>query len=411
MQLLKFFMICTYDSYVFYMQNPQFPQMRKIIPYGRQHIDSADIRAVKQALESDFLTTGPRIREFEEALCQVTGAKQAVVCTSGTAALHLACLALGVKKGDLGLTTPITFLASANCVEYCGGRVDFVDVDPETQCFSAEALEEYCRTRRVPRLVIPVDYAGIPCDLPRIRKLSDKFGFRIIEDAAHSLGSVYPDGGISRRCGACIHSDMAILSFHPVKTITTGEGGAVLTNDSHLADKLRVFRSHGMVKTPAVIRKYGPWYYEMQTLGYHYRITDLQCALGVSQLKKLSVFKRRRTAIVQKYQRAFSGNPRLILPHWPEGSNPCFHLYPVQFAGGSKTRRKAYDALAARGIQAQVHYIPVYRQPYYARKYGYAPRRFPNAELFYSRCVSLPLFPGLTDGEIKRISDIVNRIA
>ena len=310
----------------------------KPIPYSRQSISEEDINAVVEVLRSDWLTQGPKVREFEEALAHECGAKHCVVVANGTMALHLACLALGVGPGDLGITSPITFLASANCIAYCGGRVDFADIDPTTLCLSPERVEEYCKTVAVPKVVIPVDFAGVPADLPSFKKLSEKYGFKLIEDAAHSLGSTYQHEGRTYACGSCAHTDLAILSFHPVKTITTGEGGAVLTNDDALADKLQVLASHGVVRDPSRFvndpssfaaasnlqpptssnlhlssasnlqpptSNCLPYYYEMQSLGFNARITDIQCALGLSQLKRLKEFKAKRQEIVRLYNDAF----------------------------------------------------------------------------------------------------------
>lgn len=382
-----------------------------MIPYGRQWISDDDVAAVTESLRSDFLTTGPAVTAFEKQLCAVTGAKYTVACSNGTTALHLACMALGIKNGDLGVTSPNTFLASANCIEYCGGRTDFVDIDPATLCMSPEKLEEYCSTVAVPKIVIPVDFAGVPADLPAIWLLAKKYGFNVIEDAAHSLGSTYEFDGKTINCASCTHSELAILSFHPVKTITTGEGGAITTNDDALAARLRLFRSHGMTKDPAVLqRQDGPWYYEMHELGFNYRLTDLQCALGSSQLKKLGDFKTRRHEIVTKYNAAFANIPGVIRPSWPGNTSPCFHLYPVQFSQGSATRRRIYDQLAACGINCQVHYYPVHLQPYYTQKYGYSEGKCSAAEEYYSRCLSLPLFPAMTDDEVERVIEEVRRV-
>jgi UDP-4-amino-4,6-dideoxy-N-acetyl-beta-L-altrosamine transaminase len=379
-----------------------------MIPYGRQSISQHDIDAVARVLESDFLTTGPAVAAFEQKLCDLTGAKYAVACSNGTTALHLACLALDIGKDDLGVTSPITFLASANCIEFCGGKVDFVDIDPKRLCLSPEKLEEYCATVAVPKVVIPVDFAGVPADLPAIHALSKRFGFRTIEDAAHSLGSTYAKDGKTYQCGSCAHSDLAIFSFHPVKTITTGEGGAVLTNDKQLAEKLILFRSHGMTKDPKIItRNDGPWYYEMHELGYNYRITDIQCGLGLSQLNRLDEFKKRRQEIVRMYNTNFSDKPGLLLPPWPADTDPCFHLYPIRFKAGSKMRLRAFEELKKQDIHAQVHYMPVYWQPYYRDKYGYAPGKCPMSEKYYEGCLSLPLYPGMSDEDAQAVIDTV----
>ena len=375
----------------------------RILPYGRQYVDEVDIKRVSEILASPFLTTGPVAEDFEAELCRITGAAYAVVCSSGTAALHLACLALGVSEGDIGLTSPLSFLASANCIEYCSGRADFIDIDPETLCLSPEKLEAYCIRKGGPKVVIPVDYAGGAAALPRIRALSDRFGFKVIEDAAHALGSRYPYGGEVFSCGSCAHSDLAVFSFHPVKNITTGEGGAVMTNDGDLAQKLRKLRNHGAEKSREMMDTMGAWYYEMDTLGLNYRITDIQCAMGLSQLEKLGKFRARRRMIVSMYNRAFKGNTNLKLPPKCLESLACPHLYPIQFMHPPHVRRSVYEQLKADHINCQVHYIPIYWQPYYADRYGYAKGKCPNAEAYYSRCLSLPLFPAMSDADVETV--------
>jgi len=382
---------------------------KHILPYGRQFVDEQDIKGVTDAVQAPFLTTGPSVAAFEAQLCRLTGAEYAVACANGTAALHLACMALGVGQNDLGLTSPISFLASANCIEYCGGQADFVDIDPSSLCLSPEKLDVYCREKQVPDLVIPVDFAGTPADLPSIHKLSERYGFKVIEDAAHSLGSEYTCNGNTYACGACIHTDMAIFSFHPVKTVTTGEGGAVMTNDKTLADRLRRLRSHGMETSTARADKEGQWYYEMTSLGYNYRITDLQCALGLTQLEKLSGFKSRRQQIVSAYNDAFENDGGVILPPKVLAEWACPHLYPVRFKGGVKIRKKIYDTLRAMDIFCQVHYIPIYWQPYYAEKYHYGKGMCPEAEDYYSQCLSLPLFPAMSDGDVQRVIEAVTQ--
>lgn len=374
---------------------------RQPIPYARQWIRKEDTDRVLATLTSEFLTTGPEVRAFEEALCRVTGARHAVACSNGTAALHLACMALGVSSGDLGLTSPNSFLASANCIEFCGGRTDFIDIDPASLCMDPAALADYCRTRAVPRVVIPVDFAGTPADLPAIRALAEKFGFAVIEDAAHSLGSVYRHDGKTVACGSCTHTDLAIFSFHPAKTVTAGEGGAVMTNDEGLARRLRTLRTHGMVGSGDLPHETdGPWYYEMAELSYNYRITDIQCALGSAQLKHLETFRHRRREIVRMYNTAFESDHRLILPPAELAADACPHLYPIRFAGGNDVRKRIFLDLRDRDIFCQVHYIPIYWQPYYARKYGFTKGKCPRAETYYSQALSLPLFPALTDDEV-----------
>jgi len=378
------------------------------IPYAKHWVTQEDIRGVCDILSSDFLTTGPMAQIFEKRLCELTGAGYAIVCANGTAALHLACMAADIHDTDLGVTSPNSFLASANCIEFCRGRTDFIDIDLSTLCMSPDKLETYCREQAVPRVVIPVDFAGLAPDLPRFRALSKEFGFLIIEDAAHALGSTYSFEGNTFACGSCAHSDMAIFSFHPAKTITAGEGGAILTNDPDLAERLRLLRNHGMVRNQDPKTPWdGPWYYEMDTLGYNYRITDFQCALGISQMDRLGQFKARRNQIVSLYNQAFHGNTQLILP--PEGlaTDACPHLYPLQLANGKEARLALYKALHARGIHCQIHYIPIYWQPYYAKKYGYEKGKCPGAETYYSRTLSLPLYPAMSDDQVQEIIDAV----
>jgi perosamine synthetase len=378
------------------------------LSYSRQQIDDTDISNVEEVLRSPFITTGKASEQFESALCEVTGAKHAIVCTNGTTALHLACLAIKVCDTDFGLTSPITFLSSANCLEFCGARADFIDIDLDTLCLSSENLDQYCRLQAIPKVVIPVDFAGIPADLPSIKKLSDNYGFKIIEDAAHSLGSTYIYNGKEFKCGSCAHSDLAIFSFHPVKNITTGEGGAVLTNDDVLAERVRKMRSHGVVRSAGSMRdKEGPWYYEMDELSYNCRITDFQCALGLSQLQKLDLFKNKRLGIVNKYNRCFKKNDLLITPPMPSNGSVFFHIYTLQFMQGSKVRDFVYKTLKSFNIFCQVHYIPVYKQPYYQERYHYPDSKCKNAELYYSRCLTLPMYPDLDEDIIDFVIDVV----
>jgi perosamine synthetase len=377
------------------------PKKFDFIPYGRQWVTDSDVETVSKVLQSAFLTTGPEAAKFEAALCELTGAQYAVVCANGTAALHLACLALGIKEGDLGVTSPNTFLASANCLEFCGGEVDFVDIDPDSLCLSPKKLEEYCVANGAPKVVIPVDFSGVPADLPAIHALAQKYGFAVIEDAAHSIGTSYTHEGQVFMCGSCAHSDLAIFSFHPVKTITSGEGGAVLTNNKELADRVRMFSSHGMVRCQDLeSQSDGPWYYEMTEMGYNYRITDFQCALGNAQLKHLDHFKKRRLEIVERYNIAFKDCDELITPIYAAGSSVSPHLYPIQFRGGSSKRFEVYHSLRDDKIYCQIHYIPVYWQPYYKNKYGFEKGMCPVSEEYYNRCLSLPLFPAMTDEEV-----------
>ncbi len=382
------------------------------IPYGKQSISEEDIAAVSSVLRSDRLTQGPEVRAFEEALCESCGAGHCVVVSSGTMALHLACLALGVGPGDIGLTSPVSFMASANCIAYCGGRPDFVDIDPKNLCLSPEKVEAYCETKGIPKVVIPVDFAGIPADLARFRELSGKYGFRLIEDAAHSIGSVYDHNGDACSCGCCAHTDMAVFSFHPVKTITAGEGGAVLTNDDGLARRVRRLANHGIERNPSMLVNRGDaplWYHEMQELGFNARITDIQCALGRSQLRRLHAFRAERQRIVRAYNRALEeleSREVVKLPPWPEHTDPCYHLYTLRLGRRCAIHRDdLFHKLKEKGIHCQIHYIPIYRQPFYAGDYGDYPERFPEAEAYYASCISLPLFPGLDERSFHYIID------
>jgi perosamine synthetase len=373
------------------------------LPYGRQWVDEEDIQAVVDVLRGDWLTQGPMIRAFEQALADFCGAHYAVAVTSGTAALHLACLAAGVGPGDVGLTSPISFAASANCVAYCGGTPAFVDVNPRTITMDPTALDRACRRQR-PKVVIPVDFAGQPADLPAIYEIAHKQGALVIEDAAHSLGATYEYQGQPFRAGSCAHADMATLSFHPVKHITTGEGGAVLTNDAGFYQRLADLRTHGITKDPTrLTREEGPWYYEQHELGFNYRITDLQCALGLSQMKRLASFVARRRELVQRYAELLADRQEdvSLLTEIP-GHRSSYHLLVAQIRRGPQRRRAVFDRLCAAGIRPQVHYFPVHLQPWYSKRFGYRAGDFPQAEAYYAGCMSLPLFPRMSDSDLER---------
>lgn len=387
------------------------------LPYGRQWIDGDDIAAVVACLNGDWLTQGPAVEAFEKALCAETGAKHAIAVASGTAALHLAALVAGVGPGDAGVTSAITFTASANCVAYCGGRPTFADVDPDTALIDLNSLDDRVKQLTAagtpPKVIVPVDLAGQPADLPAVRAIADRCGAKVISDAAHSLGGSYRHAGREIKAGACVHSDLTILSFHPVKHITTAEGGALLTNDDALASKARDLRTHGIHRDPARLTRpdEGPWYYEQSALGYHYRISDLQCALGLSQLRKLGRFVERRNEIARRYDAAFVKAPfagRLTpLRQLPTTATNAYHLYVVTLTcrpGESleqlAARRKAlYLALRERKIFTQVHYIPVPMQPYY----GGRGDDFPGAMAYYAGCLSLPMFPKMADTDADRV--------
>ena len=362
----------------------------KTYGYGHQLIDEADVQSVVDVLRGEALTCGPAVAEFEKAICNYTGAKYCVAVANATAGLHIAALAAGLGPGDEAITSPITFLSSANCIAFAGARPVFADIESDTANIDPSEIEKRITPRT--KAVVPVHFAGQSCDMERISEIARARGLKVIEDAAHAIGSDYK--GV--KVGSCRYSDMTVFSFHPVKTITTGEGGAVTTNDPDLYRRLKALRAHGIYKDGDMAQT---WEYEMRDLGYNYRITDFQCALGLSQLKKLDAFKRRRREIVAFY------NERLGLPHLVERefSNACFHLYPVLV----ENRREFYFKARERGLNLQVHYIPVHTQPYYREAFGYKAGDFPKAEAYYEKCISLPLYPLLDDADIE---EIVKRI-
>jgi UDP-4-amino-4,6-dideoxy-N-acetyl-beta-L-altrosamine transaminase len=372
-----------------------------MIPYGRQDIDDADIQAVVDVLKSDWLTQGPAIERFEQAVAEYCGARYAVAVCNATAALHLACLASNFGPNDVLWTSPNTFVASANCGLYCGGQVDFVDIDPRTYNLDAEALESKLARAagqgRLPKAVVPVHFAGQSADMAKIRELSRKYGFTVIEDASHAIGGRYRD----RKVGSCAFSDMAVFSFHPVKIVTTGEGGIVLTNRQDLYERLLRLRSHGITRDPRLMdgEPDGPWYYQQIELGFNYRMTDIQAALGASQMQRLDQFVSRRRQLAERYDESLKDLP-LILPWQHPDAYSAFHLYVVrlEFAAIEKTRRQVFEALRQKGIGVNVHYIPVHTQPYY-RGLGFKPGDFPHAEEYYRGAISLPLYAALSDGE------------
>lgn len=371
------------------------------IPYGRQQVDDDDVAEVVAALRSDRLTQGPRVEAFEHALADRCGARHAVAVCNGTAALHLACAAAGLGAGDELVTTPLTFAASATCALYTGAEARFADVRADTGCMDAADLAERITERT--RAVVPVHYAGHPADTDRVAEVARRAGAVVIEDACHALGAEH----LGSPLGSCEHSDMTVFSFHPVKHVTTGEGGAVLTNDDGLADRLRRLRHHGVVSDPERQRFRGPddggWYYEIAEVGYNARITDIQCALGASQLRKLDGWVERRREIKAAYDDAFAGMPGVDVPTETPGARASWHLYPLRVP--AERRRAVYEGLHSRGVLAQVHYVPVHLQPLYRDRYGYAPGDFPVAEAYYARELSLPMFPGLSDAQVQRVVD------
>jgi UDP-4-amino-4,6-dideoxy-N-acetyl-beta-L-altrosamine transaminase len=389
-----------------------------VLPYGRQSIDDADIAAVTAQLREDFLTQGPAVAKFEKALTSLTEAKYAVAVANGTAALHIAVLAAGLGPGDIALVPDITFVATANAVRYAGGRPVLVDVDPDTGLVDLRALEALAEKYR-PKAILPVSLAGAPPDLRRVSAIAAHYGAVVIEDAAHSLGGSYatPDG--PRRSASCTDTAMAILSFHPVKHLTTGEGGAVTTNDPRLFQALSDLRTHGITKDPARLSQNdGPWYYEQHSLGLNYRITDLQCALGVSQAAKFPKFLDRRRAIAARYDRGLALISPWVRPlRVPSGATSAYHLYVVQLvpkAGETlssvEERRKAlFLGLRERQIAPQVHYIPVDRQPDFRRN-GLSDGEFPGANSYYAGCLSIPMFPAMTDDDVDYVIAAISEL-
>lgn len=356
------------------------------IPYGKQLIDEEDIQAVVDVLRSDYLTTGPKVAEFEQKVADYVGAKYAVAVSNGTAALHIACLAAGIGQGDEVITSPITFAASANCVFYCGGTPIFADIDAESYNIAPGEIEK--KITKKTKAIIPVHYTGQPCDMDIITKIAKRYGLFVIEDAAHALGASYK----RKKIGSI--SDMTCFSFHPVKPITTGEGGMVVTNNEELYKRLVLFRSHGITRDGELMTEnQGGWYYQQLELGYNYRITDISCALGCSQMNKLDIFLEKRCEIAARYDDAFREINNIKIPKQLEGSQSGWHLYVIQVMG--KKRKEGFDKLRAMGIGVNVHYIPVYKHPYY-QKHGYDGCFCPNAEEFYDRAISLPIHPNLT---------------
>ena len=359
------------------------------IPYGRQDINEEDIDAVIEVLKSDYLTTGPKIREFEEAFAEYVGAKYAVAVSNGTAALHIACMAAGIGEGDEVITTPITFAASANCVLYCGGRPVFADINPITYNIDCEQIERLITDKT--KAIIPVHYTGQPCDLDEIHRIAEKYHLVVIEDAAHAVGAEYK----GKRIGGL--SDMTEFSFHPVKHITCGEGGIVTTNSGELYQKLLLFRTHGITRNPDDMTRYdGAWYYEQISLGYNYRITDFQAALGMNQLKRVNQFLKKRREIARRYDEAFKDIPKIVTPVQSVAVENAYHLYVIQV--DKEIRKALFDYLRENQIGVNVHYIPVYTFPYY-RQHGYENVCCQKAEEFYQRIISLPIYYRLTEEE------------
>jgi UDP-4-amino-4,6-dideoxy-N-acetyl-beta-L-altrosamine transaminase len=372
-----------------------------MIPYGRQDITQTDIDAVIAVLQSDFLTQGPNIEQFEQSVLQYAGAKHAVAVNSATSALHIACMALELGPGDWLWTTPNTFVASANCALYCGAQVDFVDIDPRTYNLCATKLEAKLiqaeKNGKLPKIVVPVHLTGQPCDMAAIHALGQKYGFKIIEDASHAIGGQYKGEPI----GNGRYSDITVFSFHPVKIITTAEGGMALTNNDELSTRLGLFRSHGITRDPKLMTKSkdGPWYYQQVELGYNYRMTDIQAALGVSQMTRLDSYVAKRHDIAARYNELLANLP-ITLPWQHPDSYSAYHLYVIrlQLDQIKTTHLKIFEALRAENIMVNLHYIPVHTQPHY-QKFGFKEGDFPEAEQYYREAISLPMHPTLTHEE------------
>jgi UDP-4-amino-4,6-dideoxy-N-acetyl-beta-L-altrosamine transaminase len=366
-----------------------------MIPYGRQDITEDDIEAVVATLRSDFLTQGPAVPRFEKVVADHVGAGHAIAVNSATSALHIACLALGLRPGDWLWTSPITFVASANCALYCGAMVDFVDIDPKTYNLSIGELERKLeaaeRDGRLPKIVVPVHLCGQSCDMSAIAELAKRFKFRIVEDASHAIGGKYRNGLV----GNCRFSDITIFSFHPVKIVTTAEGGMALTNDDELAAKMVLLRSHGITRDPALmdVEPDGPWYYQQTDLGFNYRMTEMQAALGVSQMERIEAYVARRHVLARRYDVLLDGLP-VVRPRQTDDTYSAYHLYPVRVP--EAIRSTVFQSLREAGIGVNVHYIPVHLQPYYKAR-GFARGDYPASESYYAEAISLPLYPAMTD--------------
>ncbi len=384
----------------------------EMIPYAKQSISDEDIDAVVKVLKSDFITQGPVVSQFEEAIATYCSARYAIAVSSGTAALHLSSLALNVGPGDMVWTSPNTFVASANCALYCGAEVDFVDIDPKTYNISIEALKEkleYANQNNcLPKVLIPVHFSGQSCEMKEIKSLSVQYGFSIIEDAAHALGGEYQE----QKVGSCFYSDVTIFSFHPAKMITCGEGGIVLTNNSSLADKIKRLRIHGVTRDPDLMTdlSHGIWFYQQLELGFNYRMTDMQAALGLSQLKKLDEFVSERRKLVGKYNQLLQSLP-VITPWQHPDTHSSWHLYVIRLnlRELNKTRKIVFDELRLAGIGVHVHYIPVHTQPFY-QELGFKKGDFPESESYYQEAITLPLFVDLTDKQLHFIIEKMNHL-
>lgn len=383
-----------------------------MIPYGKQDISQQDIDSVLDVLKSDFLTQGPQVPAFEKALVEHTGTSYALAVNSATSALHIACIALGLGPGDWLWTSPVTFVASANCGLYCGAKVDFVDIDPDTYNMCPIRLEEKLIKAKIegklPKVVVPVHLCGQPCDMAAIGKLAKEYGFKVIEDASHAIGGRYQDQPI----GNCEHSDITVFSFHPVKIVTTAEGGAALTNSKELADKMALLRSHGITRDPELMRgeSHGSWYYQQIDLGFNYRMTELQAALGVSQMKRLNEFVSARHELAQGYYTKLENLP-VTLPYQLPDTYSGLHLFVIRLKLDdiSLSHQQVFNALRERGIGVNLHYIPVHTQPYY-QDLGFTEGEFPESAQYYREAISLPMFHGMTEAQQNTVVDVLTDI-
>ena len=382
-----------------------------MIPYARQSITQQDIEKVIEVLNSDFITQGPVVPRFEQSVLDYVKAKYASATNSATSALHLACLSLNLQEKDILWTSPISFVASSNCGLYCGADIDFIDINPNTYNICVERLEEKLREakklNKLPKILVAVHLGGQSCEMKSIQDLSLKYKFRIIEDASHALGGKYKGDPI----GCCKYSDITVLSFHPVKIITTGEGGMALTNSKELDLKLKLLRSHGITRNPKIMKKNdGPWYYEQLDLGYNYRMNDIQAALGISQINRLQEFIERRTIIAERYNFDLKGLP-IKLPRIHSDNLSAYHLYIIrlQINKIKSEKKTVFEALKRNGLDVNLHYIPIYRQPYY-KKYNFNALNFPESEKYYSEAISIPIFPSMTNRQQKKVVDVLSKV-
>ncbi len=383
-----------------------------MIPYGKQDINQNDINSVIDVLKSDFLTQGPQVPLFEKVVSDYCGAEYGVAVNSATSALHIACLTLGLGEGDWLWTSPNSFVASANCGLYCGAKVDFVDIDPKTYNLSVAELEKKLiqakQENKLPKIIIPVHFAGQSCNMKKIHSLSQEYGFKIIEDASHAIGGKYLD----KQIGSCQYSDISVFSFHPVKIITTAEGGLAITNSKEFAEKMRLYRSHGIVRNEGLMtnKSDGDWYYQQIDLGFNYRMTELQAALGASQMQRLDEFVAKRHILQERYDSLLSSLP-IIKPYQDKDNYSALHLYPIQIdiEKVSRNREQIFSELRQNGIGVNVHYIPIHTQPYYLQ-FGFKEGDFPNSEYYYSRTVSIPLFHAMTLEQQDKVVTVLNNI-